>query len=321
MPRPTREKSNSEPKKNSKSKAVEKQKDSWIFIINDEVINVSNCTQEAMPTLCKLRHPRLNSGTVYLVSAEHTGIYEVNCFKEKYRSWFFGDTVHSDGHIFLTTPVDPLFLILPYLINAGENKRFMKLDQIVADEDFPDCHKLLTCCIDDQLELVTDWKDIDDSTRVYRYNLDKTLNWLKIKTETLTDVLEEKNVQVSTKGAHSTFFVRSKGSEISKDSYTEYAFGIICDYLPVALEERLKTYLGIPETAENIPTPDLTVENEPPLKKAKVGDLTPTEDYSVGYDLKKDKSKTGKLSAAQKRLSKVDKSGMKSMLSFFSPKS
>uniref|UniRef100_A0A8W8IXT1 Uncharacterized protein n=1 Tax=Magallana gigas TaxID=29159 RepID=A0A8W8IXT1_MAGGI len=60
-------------------------------------------------------------------------------------------------------------------------------------------------------------------------------------------------------------------------------------------------------------------ENEPPNKKAKLGDITPTEDYSQEKADTKS-AKTGKLTAGQKKLSKVDKSGMKSLASFFSPK-
>jgi ribonuclease H2 subunit B len=42
-------------------------------------------------------------------------LQEVNWFKERYRSWFLGDSVISDGGLYLSTPVDPLFLALPIL--------------------------------------------------------------------------------------------------------------------------------------------------------------------------------------------------------------
>ena len=38
----------------------------------------------------------------------------INC-----RSWFLDDTVQSDGALFLTTKVDPLFLILPYIAKVS----------------------------------------------------------------------------------------------------------------------------------------------------------------------------------------------------------
>ena len=42
-------------------------------------------------------------------------LQEVNWFKERYRSWFLGDSVISYGGLYLSTPVDPLFLALPIL--------------------------------------------------------------------------------------------------------------------------------------------------------------------------------------------------------------
>lgn len=42
-------------------------------------------------------------------------LQEVNWYKERYRSWFFGDYVLGDGSLYLCTPVDPLLLALPLL--------------------------------------------------------------------------------------------------------------------------------------------------------------------------------------------------------------
>eukprot|EP00057_Strongylocentrotus_purpuratus_P019888 XP_011674362.1 PREDICTED: ribonuclease H2 subunit B-like [Strongylocentrotus purpuratus] len=64
---------------------------------------------------------------------------------------------------------------------------------------------------------------------------------------------------------------------------------------------------------------------EPPLKKARMSSdikTEPEEDYSKAFTASNDmkKEKNGKLTAGQKALSKVDKKGMKSISSFFSPK-
>lgn len=49
----------------------------------------------------------------YLLIDGH--LQEVNWYKERYRSWFVGDSVQEDGSMYLCTPVDPLFLALPLL--------------------------------------------------------------------------------------------------------------------------------------------------------------------------------------------------------------
>ena len=49
----------------------------------------------------------------YLLIDGH--LQEVNWYKERYRSWFIGDSVLEDGSMYLCTPVDPLFLALPLM--------------------------------------------------------------------------------------------------------------------------------------------------------------------------------------------------------------
>ncbi|GFO48822.1 ribonuclease h2 subunit b [Plakobranchus ocellatus] len=307
--------------KREKSASSSKEKDQWVCVLHDELVKTKH-TEESdrlQSSVCKLRHPRTKAGGLYLISPEETEIFQLFNFKEKYRSWFIGNKVHSDGDLNFTAPMDPLFLLLPYLMATNESKKFMTLDQLICDEDFPDCVKLVSLCSPDQVSLISDCKDIDDDTKVYRFSKEKTLSWLKQKTEILADALADKKVQVSSKGSHSSMFVRSKSAATSRESFVEYAHGIVSDCLSVTLEEELKIYLGISDEKEK--DQDSQAENEPPKKRAKLeGDITPTDDYSLGVDLKKSKKNT-KLTTAQKQLSKVDKSGMKSISSFFSPKS
>lgn len=42
-------------------------------------------------------------------------VQEVLIFDEKKKSWFIDDNVKSDGKLHLSTPIDPIFLALPYL--------------------------------------------------------------------------------------------------------------------------------------------------------------------------------------------------------------
>lgn len=315
------DKSKKTTEKSKKGKTVKQQKQ-WVFVTKDGVIDPSGAGEEDSNTsLCKLRHPRMNSGVLFLVSADCQTVCELNCFDEKYHSWFVDEKVHSGNTIYFATPMDPLFLLLPYLINSGQKNKFTELDQIVIDEEFPECQKLLKCQTAlDNISQIADCKDIDEDLKVYRYNKDNTLNWLKSKIDRLSVVLEQKQVSVSAKSSQSSLFVRSKSAAASKESYIHYAFGIIGNYLSMELEEELRVFMGIPEIEEK-PQVSESAENEPPAKKQKVaGDLKPIDDYSSAVDLKKDK-KNIKLTVAQKKLQKTDKTGMKSIASFFSPKS
>ncbi|KAK3095760.1 hypothetical protein FSP39_018686 [Pinctada imbricata] len=275
----------------------------------DDVLSTDS-QSENQPVFCKLRHPKSDQSAMFLFTHGNREVYEVTSFKEDCRSWFIDNTVQQDGAILMTLPVDPLFLVLPYLQSVEQTGKYMTLDQIVCDEDYPECNRLTSTKGMSELHNIADVKGSDD-LEAFRYNEEKTLTWLQCKTEKLADALSDREFCVS--GAQSSSYVRSKRAMTStRDDYVRYAYGMVSDYLPVDLAGKLREHMKMPVVAEK-------KENEPPTKKAKVGDITPTEDYSQSGA--NDKSeKVAKLTASQKKLSKVDKTGMKSLASFFSPK-
>jgi len=241
-------------------------------------------------------------------------VEEVMTFDEQgQRSWFIGNTVQSDGTMLVTTPIDCTFLILPYLIKANKAKPgiFMSLDCLLDDLELPECRRLSSCCSPQHLDSVADIKGSGDSA-VLRYNEVKTFTWLKLKVDQLIVCLQDLDVRVD---ASVATFVRSKrSSEINADEHKLYAVGLISEYLSPGLAQQLSDALGIKA--------DVAVyadEESPLLKKAKLEPLAPLEDYSIhGFDFNKkpDKPKT----VAQRKLNKVDKTGMKSLASFFTAK-
>ncbi|OXB77213.1 UNVERIFIED_CONTAM: hypothetical protein H355_012580 [Colinus virginianus] len=58
--------------------------------------------------------------TLYLFNSGAQQLFEVKAFHEEYHSWFIGETVQQDGRLLFVTPMDPLFLILYYLIKADK---------------------------------------------------------------------------------------------------------------------------------------------------------------------------------------------------------
>ena len=131
------------------------------------------------------------------------------------------------------------------------------------------------------------------------------------QTEKVSSALEKKNIGLGTSGLS-----HSKSS--SKEDYLRYAFGLVSDYLPLELCNSLREHLGIPGAVEK----RASTGEVPPAKRAKLGDITPDDDYSMQSSLEKVKSKSeAKLTTAQKKLSQIDKTGMRSLTSFFSPKS
>lgn len=100
-----------------------------------------------------LKHPATGLKSYYLLAFDDKEIFEVMEFNEPNRSWFVDDTVCSNGKLYITTKIDPIFLVINYLReNCMENAS--PLDQIIKDTEFPDTHLLIDFITDDQLGMV-----------------------------------------------------------------------------------------------------------------------------------------------------------------------
>ncbi|XP_061548048.1 ribonuclease H2 subunit B isoform X2 [Phycodurus eques] len=242
-------------------------------------------------------------------------LYEVKAFEEDFRSWFVGQTVQRDGRLLFVTPMDPLYLLLPYSIKSGKEGKFQPVAQMVMDEEFPACTRLLSCMRSlASMHHIADEKEVG-SLQFHRYSQEKTMAWLKKKVEKTVLVLKKKNISVG-EGVKSSTYVRVKmESDSSEEDYLSYAHGLISEYISQDLSKDLRHHLQLPE----ITSPK---ETEPPLKKRKLSDkpVEPGEDYTKFNSGDFARKPPKKLTAAQKNLAKVDKSGMKTMSSFFSPK-
>ncbi|KAM8976216.1 ribonuclease H2 subunit B isoform 2-T2 [Pelodytes ibericus] len=298
-----------------KKRSVDLQNDQWVLVapesLKDDAKEPTNKT-----LFLKLRSPSTGKGGMYLFINNGQQFCELKVFHEQYRSWFIGQTVQQDGRLLFATPMDPLYLVLYYLVKAyKEQGKFQPLEQIVVDEEFPSCNMLLECSqVTQSVHHVTEEKEIG-SKKFYKYSKDKTLAWLKKKVERTVEVLKGTDICVGA-GVRSSNFIRNKQESDAKDEdYTRYAHGLISEYLPEDLPEELSRYLELPELTSPAP--------EPPSKKRKASDspVKAEEDYTKLNSNSKNRKLNSKMTAAQKSLAKVDKSGMKNISSFFSPKS
>ncbi|XP_055988884.1 ribonuclease H2 subunit B isoform X1 [Sorex fumeus] len=264
----------------------------------------------------KLVHPCSGEGAIYLFNMCLQQLFEIKVFKEKHHSWFINQSVQSGGLLHFATPMDPLFLLLYYLIKADKVGKFQPLDQVVMDDMFPNCILLLKLPeLEKLLQHVTQEKEIN-SKKYYKYSKEKTLKWLEKKVHQTVAALKTNNVNVSARvQATTAFFSGDQASSEKEEDYIRYAYGLISDYIPQELSDDLSKYLKLPEPSAPLPNP--------PSKKVKLSDepIEAKEDYTKfnSKDLKTEK-KNSKMTAAQKALAKVDKSGMKSIDSFFGAK-
>lgn len=254
-------------------------------------------------------------GATYLIDACLQKLFEIKVFKEKHHSWFINQSVQSGGLLHFATPMDPLFLLLHYLIKAGKEGKYQPLDQVVVDDKFPDCTLLLRFPeLEKSLRHVTEEKEVN-SKKYYKYSTEKTLKWLEKKVNQTVAALKANHVNVGARVQSSAYFSGVQVSRDKEEDYVRYAHGLISDYIPKELSDDLSKFLKLPEPPASLPNP--------PAKKVKLSDepVEAKEDYTKfnTKDLKNGK-KNSKMTAAQKALAKVDKSGMKSIDAFFGAK-
>jgi ribonuclease H2 subunit B len=287
----------------------------WVMITEESNLEVRTDI-DCRPAFCQLRHPKSGEAILYMFTDGGQRVHDVMTFDEDgRRSWFVGNLVLSDGSMIVTTPVDPVFLVLPYLIQASKTGKFMSVECLLVDSELPECRRLAACCSANELCTVADVKDAGGDCNVYRYNSEKTLVWLRQKVEALVSALQQNDVNAN---ASVATFIRSKcDAESSNDEYIKYACGMICEYLSNDLSQLLTDSLGLKDDAENYANEDM-----PHLKRARLESalpMTPVEDYSM-HGAVAGNRKPEKLTNAQKQLSKVDKKGIKSISSFFTAK-
>ncbi|KXZ56251.1 hypothetical protein GPECTOR_1g219 [Gonium pectorale] len=76
-------------------------------------------------------------------------LLEVNRFKQAYSAWLAGERLLADGGLFLATPYDPLFALLPILDRARDKDeaspagKFKELDELLYDASAPGLSELL----------------------------------------------------------------------------------------------------------------------------------------------------------------------------------
>ncbi|KAK9504383.1 hypothetical protein O3M35_010725 [Rhynocoris fuscipes] len=297
-------------------KSSKKNPRSFVFLIKDDII--SNEVKSDVLNLIKLRHPKTGDGAYFAINGK---VHEILKFSDEKRSYFIDDNVASDGDLYLSTPVDPLFLILSYLIKA---KRCCPLDQVLIDEEYPDIEKLLSCININQLYHIADRKG-DEELNAFIYNEEKTLIWLRKKLNRIAALLKDKGIHVSSNKAVSANFVKTESHEDPQDSYLRYALGLLAEYLLPELVTKLADFIGLPPEEKKSSLQD---ENESPNDKRRRN--SSVEDDEDNKKIKLEESyeslpstptvKTEKKQSAKEQAMAKAAKGSKSISSFFKKK-
>lgn len=294
-----------------KKKIVEEQSQ-WVMVAPRNLLEKpkeeTDGEEEEEGRLCKLPHPQNGVPNMFLFKGGKV-FQLVRCEEQKYRSWFINNTVQKDGSIYFITPLDPLFLVLPYLVKQGTDGKFVPLDNILVDEDYPLGVQLLEKCLDRRSLLnLCECKGADDFL-AYKADNQKILDWITLKIQKFSTHMKSSQLPVD---ARVKTFVRNVDK--TDVECLKYAWMMVSDYLSSTWSDKVKEKLNISDVLVKPATP--TVAKKQKLNTS--NDNGTVEDYRT--EVKEPVKKKVKLSTAQKKLEKIDKKGMKTMSSFFTSK-
>ncbi|EDW61789.1 ribonuclease H2 subunit B [Drosophila virilis] len=182
------------------------------------------------------------------VTLQEREIMEVLEYAEPRRSWLINSEVSSNGRTYMTTPIDATLLALHHL-RKHCSQRAMSLDSICVDEPDASTNRLLTNFVSsDGLKCVADVKTSGDLI-FYKYNNQRVLAWLALKTRQVVSVLKAKRVHCGL-GAKSQNYVRSEKlveeNDVNEIDYMRMACDYVGRYLDADLHAELTNYLHIP---------------------------------------------------------------------------
>ncbi|XP_019087003.1 PREDICTED: ribonuclease H2 subunit B isoform X2 [Camelina sativa] len=164
----------------------------WEGAEKTRVLIAPGCGGNKPGELLKLRHPKSENGTCYLFS--NGMLQELQWFKQSYGSWLLGDYISEDGSLYMATPVDPVFILLPIFDEARMKKgedlgKFRQLDEILFVEGYPGYQQLLPVA-EKCMDIVCQTQEVG-SMKFYRLDNSKVLAWLSCKAYCLKRTLPE----------------------------------------------------------------------------------------------------------------------------------
>ncbi|KAL3077347.1 hypothetical protein niasHS_013336 [Heterodera schachtii] len=177
-----------------------------------------------------LPHPASRERALYLLN-EHGELFELLRLDNGKRSFFFGDSVVANGSVHLFFPVHPFFLAIECLQrNACEH--FLTASELLEDDDFPSLKELAKSVkLIDTLKIAANFENDNstDSTKnfKFRHNEQRLFIWLEERFRILKESLA------------------ANCDENDNCAEDEQCFGILADYLPELVAQRLKERLDI----------------------------------------------------------------------------
>ncbi|TKY74621.1 Ribonuclease H2 subunit B [Spatholobus suberectus] len=183
-----------------------------------------------------LRHPKSGNATQYLFV--NGMLQELQWFKNLYGSWFLGDYISEDGRLYLSTPIDPVFIMLPIFEEARMKKgddlgRFRQLDEILFIDGYPGYLQLMSV-VENCMQVVSEVKEVG-SSKFFRLDDSKVLRWLCYKVCQLKQTLPklDKNYAVQSEKDTLIDAVSILGEYLKEKPWLQ----LLCNHLKLTILE------------------------------------------------------------------------------------
>ncbi|KAG7395014.1 hypothetical protein PHYBOEH_004379 [Phytophthora boehmeriae] len=247
------------------------------------------------------------------------------------RSWFVGNDVHQDGGVIVFSPVDALFVLLGAAWAQGS--RFQSVYDLLSQGQNTWLLQLQTLTRE-RIELVCDVQDVGGEEGVdnlyIRANEDKILSWLRSKVEKVAQVLAKQEAEKIKKAAGAGAFdaqVHLPGQELevkvtavaalTADDIARHhrqAIDVVVNYLPLEFVELLCKEFKV----------DKIVEVKPAAASSAGGQVDSIKRFDRRQSAENGSKRPTPSSAGsakkKSKLANVDRTGMKSLTSFFTKK-
>ncbi|KAG0454979.1 hypothetical protein HPP92_024271 [Vanilla planifolia] len=230
--------------------------------------------------ILSLAHPKSGNSTSFLL--KDGVLQEFHWYKQSYGSWFLGDCVREDSSLYMTTPVDPIFIFLPIFSNArmkgNEPGVFRQLDEILYNTNYPSYQYLMSIA-EESMQIVCEVKEIG-SSKFFRLEDSKVLSWLCCKVQHLKAALIKLDTNYSAQEEKET--LKEAVSILSEYLKDEPWLKLLCIRLKLDMNEAPKQTPGLED--------DLLLSQRSPEQgkgssgKAKTGIVKPAKKTKVETD-------------------------------------
>ncbi|KAM9999920.1 hypothetical protein ACTFIZ_008378 [Dictyostelium cf. discoideum] len=159
----------------------------------------------------------------YIFDKENDRILEINKFNSKPSSWFIDNGVRHDGSMYLSSDIDRLFLLIPFLekYKSLHKNEYLEISSIINDPYY--CNLSKIPFKHSQLSLICDSKEIAGS-KLYILEDEKLLIWLRCKVKNISNYLKETNTDIF----KTSNYVKK---DLSWETLYTMSIGFISEYL------------------------------------------------------------------------------------------